>query len=146
MKTIQPVIPIIVLLFATHVAHGEKIVAGPKGGRLLEAEGVKAEFFVEKDRTAIVTFYDSNLKSVALADQGVTALAETKDGKKKIDFEKKEDALVSKVPLPDGDGYTVVLQLKTSAVAKVKNFRIPLNTSVCGGCKHAEYACTCDGH
>ena len=35
----------------------EKIVGGPKGGRLLEVGSQKAEFFVTKDRKAEVTFY-----------------------------------------------------------------------------------------
>jgi hypothetical protein len=124
----------------------EKVTAGPKGGRLLELEGAFAEFLVEKDRTAMVAFYDTNLKSVAATNQSVTVIAETKEGKKKIEFEKKGDSLVSKIPLPDGNGYNVVLQLKTSSDAKVKNFRIPLNTEMCGGCKHPEYACTCENH
>jgi hypothetical protein len=28
--------------------------------------------------------------------------------------------------------------------AKPKNFRFKLDTSICAGCKLAEYACTCD--
>lgn len=144
MKTLTHIITGIVLIFTATLAHAEKVVAGPKGGRLLETEGVKVEFLVEKDRTASVTFYDAALKAVAPTDQSVTAVAETPEGKKKIEFEKKGDALVSKAALPEGKGYTIVLQLKTSADAKMKNFRIPMNTEICGECKHPEYACTCE--
>lgn len=121
----------------------EKVTAGAKGGRLLENDSPRAEFFVEKDRTVSLTFYDTNMKPVPVQEQSATAIAETKDGKKKIEFEKKGDILVSKSPLPKGDGYNVVLQLKQNADAKPKNFRIPLNMSICSKCHHPEYACTC---
>jgi len=52
--------------------------------------------------------------------------------------------LVSKTKLPDGDGYNVVVQFKQAAAAKPQNFRFKLETHTCGGCKRAEYACTCD--
>jgi hypothetical protein len=44
-----------------------------------------------------------------------TATAETNVGKVKLEFEKKGDALVSKTPLPEGDGYNVVLQVRAKA-------------------------------
>jgi hypothetical protein len=125
-------------------ALAEKILAGPKGGRLLEAEGLKAEFFVEKDHTINISFYDEGLKKVPAESQVVTATAEAPSGKTKLEFQKKGDDLVSSTPLPDGHGYTVVVQIKQNIEAKPKNFRIPLDTTTCGGCGRAEYACTCD--
>jgi hypothetical protein len=73
----------------------------------------------------------------------LTVIADAKDGKAKIEFEKKADALVSKSKLPEGDGYNVVVQFKQSADAKPQNFRFKLETHTCAGCKRAEYACTC---
>lgn len=35
------------------------------GGRLLENESPRAEFFVEKDKTVTITFYDKDLKAVS---------------------------------------------------------------------------------
>ena len=49
--------------------------------------------------------------------------------------------IVAKSP---GDGYNLVVQFKEKADAKPQNFRFKLDTNVCGGCKRAEYACTCD--
>src|SRR5215510_4237831 len=86
-------------------AADKKHLGGPKGGRLLEKTEPKAEFFLEKDHTATITFYDAALKPVAAADQSVTVIADVKDGKQKIEFEKKGDLMVSKGKLPDGDGY-----------------------------------------
>lgn len=123
----------------------DKTVGGPKGGKLLENEAPRAEFFVEKDRTVTITFYDTNLKPVPATEQVVTAVAEAKSGKAKLEFEKKGDVLVSKTKLPEGDGYTIVVQFKPKPDGFIKNFRIAYDEGKCGGCKRAEYACTC-GH
>jgi hypothetical protein len=142
-KIIQLIIVTVLLLGMNQTQAGEKVTAGAKGGRLLENDSPRAEFFVEKDRTVTLTFYDKDMKPVPVAEQSATAIAETKDGKKKLEFEKKGEVLVSKSPLPEGNGYNVVLQLKQTAEARPKNFRIPLNLSICSKCHHPEYACTC---
>jgi hypothetical protein len=125
-------------------AADKKHLDGPKGGRLLEKTEPKAEFFLEKDHTATITFYDAALKPVPATDQAATVIAETKDGKQKVEFEKKGDALVSKGKLPEGDGYNLVVQLKEKADAKPQNFRFKLDTHACSECKRAEYACVCE--
>jgi hypothetical protein len=122
----------------------EKVEAGPRGGRLLQTDAPRPEFFVEKDRKVSIAFYDADKKQVAASAQTVTAIAEAKGSKAKLEFERKGDLLVSKTALPEGKGYTVVVQFRPSAEATPKNFRIPLNTETCGGCNRAEYACTCD--
>ena len=131
-------------MFSLHAAEG-KTIGGPKGGRLLEKTEPKAEFFLEKDHTATVTFYDAALKPVPAASQAVTLIATTSRGKTTIEFEKRGDVLASKSPLPEGSDYNVVLQLKPNAEGKPQNFRFKLITETCGECKRAEYACTC-GH
>jgi hypothetical protein len=122
-----------------------KIVGGPKGGRLLEKTEPRAEFFVEKDQTVTITFYDAALKPVPVAAQSVTLIAEPKSGKQTIAFEKKGDVLVSKTKLPEGDGYNLVVQFKPTPDARPQNFRFKYETHTCGECKRVEYACTC-GH
>jgi hypothetical protein len=138
------------LLFAVVLCAGllaamaaDKVEAGPKGGRILEKTNPKAEFFVEKDRTVSISFYDAVGKVVTPTDQSVTVIADGKDGKQKIEFERKGDALVSKAKLPEGDANNVVVQLKQTADAKPQNFRFEADLSTCGGCKRAEYACAC---
>lgn len=120
------------------------VEAGPRKGRILQMETSRAEFFVEKDRTISIAFYDGAKKQVAPADQAITVTAEAPSGKKKLEFAKKGDLLVSTTPLPEGEGYNVVVQAKEKADAKPKNFRIKLELHECGKCKHPEYACTCD--
>jgi hypothetical protein len=123
----------------------EKIIAGPKGGRLLETEPQKAEFFVNKDRKVEITFYDAALKPVAPAEQVVAITAEPKSGRTKLDLEKTPTGFVSKEPLPAAEEvYRVVVQVREKPGATPKNFRVDLNLETCGECKHAEYACTCE--
>jgi hypothetical protein len=119
--------------------------ATPKGGRLLDKTEPHAEFVVEKDRTVTINFYNHDMKPVAATTQTVTVQADAKDGKAKLEFEKKGDALVSKTKLPDGDGYNIVVQFKQTAEGKPQNFRFKLDMNTCGECKRAEYACSC-GH
>src|SRR5262245_10801297 len=129
----------------TTIAADKKVLGGPKGGRLLEKTEPKAEFLVEKDHTATITFYDAAMKLVPAGEQSVTLVADGKAGRTRTEFEKKGDVLVSKGKLPEGDGYNVIVQFKQTANAKPQNFRFALELHECGGCKRAEYACTC-GH
>jgi len=125
-------------------AADKKHLGGPKGGRLLEKTDPKAEFYLEKDHTVTITFYDDALKPVPVTGQSVTVIADAKGGKSTVEFEKKGDVLVSKSKLPEGGGYNVVVQFKPTTDAKPQNFRFKLETHICDSCKRAEYACTCD--
>lgn len=125
------------------VTAAEKVEAGPKGGRILGKTTPKAEFLVEKDKTVSINFYDGAGKPVAATEQSVTVIADGKGGKQKLEFEKQGNALVSKTKLPEGDGYNVVVQFKPTADARPQNFRFTYDAHICGGCKRAEYACTC---
>lgn len=120
------------------------VKAGPRKGLILELPGKNAEFFVEKDRTVSIAFYDGAMKKQPPSGEVVTAIAEAPSGKTKLEFEKKGDLLVSTKPLPEGEGYQIVLQTKPSPEAKAKNFRIKLETHICQSCGNPEYACTCD--
>ena len=121
-----------------------KVKAGPRKGRVLEMQGKNAEFLVGEDRTISIAFYDAAMKPQAPTTEVAAAIAEAPTGKARLEFEKKGNLLVSKTPLPAGELYTVVVQLKATADAKSRNFRIPLNLSLCKPCGNAEYACTCD--
>jgi len=73
----------------------------------------------------------------------VTATAEVEGIKTKLEFEKKGDVLVSKSPLPKGDAYNVVVQVKKDPTAKPQNFRIKYETHIRGECRPQENSCTC---
>ncbi len=142
-KNIVTTVALLIGLCVGHAAD-KKHLGGPKGGRLLEKTDPRAEFYLEKDHTATITFYDDAMKPVPVAAQTVTLIADTKEGKTNVEFEKKGDVLVSKTNLPDGDGYNLVLQFKQTADTKPQNFRFKLETHTCSGCKRAEYAYICD--
>lgn len=143
MKTLLHILTVLSLAVAPALADA-KVKAGPRKGRILELEGQNAEFFIEKDRTISIAFYNASGKQQPATDQIFVANAEAPGAKTKLEFEKKGDLLVSKAPLPAGEGYQIVVQAKTSADAKSKNFRIKLETHICKGCSNPEYACTCD--
>lgn len=144
MKSIRKFLLTSFALVVAATALVAKPIPGPKGGRILTTEAPHAEFFVEKNRTVTVTFYDAALKAVAPGEQVVSAVAEAKTGKVKLEFEKTAAGFVSKQPLPEGDDFTVVVQIRDAAGAKPKNHRVLFHDEVCPECKHAEYACICD--
>ena len=143
MKTLLNVL-IIAAFAATSAFADTKVKAGPRKGVILELPGKNAEFFVEKDRTISIAVYDAAMKAQPATTEVITATAEAPSGKTKMAFEKKGDLLVSTTPLPDGEGYQVVLQAKATPEAKTKNFRVKLELHTCDSCGNPEYACTCD--
>lgn len=144
MKTIRNLILLLIAAGTTATALLAKPIPGPKGGRILTSEAPHVEFFVQPDRTVLVSFYDKELMPVVASGQVVTATVEAKSGKATLSFSPKEGALVSTAPLPEGDGYRVVVQVRDSAQAKPKNYRVEYHDEVCDECKRAEYACVCD--
>lgn len=144
MKTVRNLILTSFALLATAAAFAAKPIPGPKGGKIVTSEAPHVEFVVEKDRTVTVSFYDKDLKPVAPSGQMVSAVAEAKSGKVNLAFAPKDGALVSSAPLPEGDGYRIVVQVRETAQAKPKNYRVEFHDEVCGECKLAEYACICD--
>lgn len=123
--------------------HDHEVAGGPKGGRLLEHTEPKAEFFLEKDRTATITFYDSEMKPVPAEAQSVMVIVEKDGTKTELEFERKGDVLASKEQLPKGSP-NLVVQFKQTPDAKPSNFRFALEEGICGECKRAEYACICE--
>ena len=145
MKTLKTLFVVALLGFVVSTIGADKNVqAGPKGGRLLEKTEPQAELVIEKDHAVTINFYNENMKPVAATTQSVTVQADARDGRARLEFEKKGDSLVSKTKLPEGDGYNVVVQFKQTAEAKPQNFRFKLDMHTCGGCKRAEYACICE--
>lgn len=145
-KIAQTIITVLTLACSALSLHAEKIVAGPRGGRLVATEPHQAEFFVNKDRKAEVTFYDASLKPAAIQEQVVALIAETPGGRSTIALQKTSTGFISVDALPAGESYRIVMQVREKPNTKPQNFRINFNMAECGECKHAEYACTCDDH
>jgi hypothetical protein len=128
---------------AKQAGHAGQHAGGPKGGRLLENVEPHAEFFVEKDRTASLTFYDDSMKPIPASGQSASLSVDTNGNKTKLEFEQKGDILVTTGSLPEGGSHNIVLHLRQTAEAKPTNFRFTLDGNVCAECKRAEYACIC---
>jgi hypothetical protein len=133
----------LIFFTASMLMASDKVEAGPRKGRMLKFGNTHAEFLVEQDRTISIAFYDAAKKQQPPAGESITAIAEAPAEKKKLEFAKKDDLLISKEPLPEGDGYNIVVQAKETADAKPQNFRIKLELQTCSGCQSPEYACTC---
>ncbi|HEX2862511.1 MAG TPA: hypothetical protein VHN79_12770 [Lacunisphaera sp.] len=140
---------LLVLLLAftgTALLHAAKIAGGPKGGRLLDATPLKAEFFVTPDRRAEVIFYDDHANPILPGDQSVVVIAEPAGGRLTLNLEKTATGFLSATPLPAGEPYRIVVQIRSTRGATPQNFRVDLNLATCAECQRAEYACTCEGH
>lgn len=133
------------LTLNAETGHDHSLAGGPKGGRLLENTEPRAEFFVEKDKSVTITFYDSDLKPVPAEGQSVLVISEENGVKTELEFEKKNDVFVSKGKLPEGHAPKLVVQFKQTPEAKPINFRFTVEDHICPVCKRAEYACIC-GH
>ena len=143
MKTLLHLITLLALATTSAFADA-KVKAGPRKGLILDLGGKQAEFFVEKDRSISIAVYDAALKAQPATTEVITATAEAPSGKAKIAFEVKDGKLVSTTKLPEGEGYQVVVQAKSTPEAKTRNFRIKLLLYTCKECGNPEYACTCD--
>lgn len=130
--------------FAEDTHEHEAVIPGPNGGKVFEVGSQHAEFLVNTDRTVTVTFYDGEMKSAPLDKQIVTVIAEAPAGKTKLELAARDGALSSSEPLPEGEGYRVVVQVRSAPDAKPQNFRVDLILSTCGECNRAEYACSCE--
>lgn len=145
MKT-RSILLLAAALCTAGLLHAAQPAAGPNGGRVLATEPSAVEFFVTADRKVALTFLDAAGKPVAPETQVAAVTAEPAAGKVALPLERSPHGYVSTAPLPAGEPYRVVVQLRPAPGATPKNFRLDLNLALCGECQHAEYACTCAGH
>jgi hypothetical protein len=131
-------------MLLTAAAVQAAIVPGPKGGKLLESGTLRAEFYVNEERQVEIVFYDQDLKPLPPAGPSVVVIAELPAERVRLELEPAEGLLRSGQPLPEGDGYRLVVQIRESTDARPLNFRIDYHAELCGECQRAEYACTCD--
>lgn len=127
-----------------HEGHDhDKIVAGPNGGRVLDAVEPHAEFFVTADRKVQISFVDDDLKQIAAGEQSVSVIAGDRSNPTNLAFTKSGDVLMSDKSLPAGNDFPVVVQFKVDASADTVRARFNLNLNDCPTCEYKEYACTC---
>jgi len=145
MKSIVLRLLVLLSLSITAASAHEKISAGPNRGRLLTVVTPNAEFFVTPERKVQIMFVGADGKTVAPAGQVVVVSTGERSAPTRLTFTQTGDVLLSDAVLPAGNGFPTVVQIKATPEAKPVVARFNLNTSVCGSCKNAEYACVC-GH
>lgn len=122
----------------------EKIKAGPSGGRLITEVEPHAEFFVNKDNKVEIRFVNDDNKIVPPASQIVSVTLGDRSAPTKLAFTKDGDKLISDKPIPSGNDYPAVVQIRAKDGAKPVNEKFNLNLEQCPTCKNKEYACTCE--
>lgn len=126
--------------------HAPKKVAGPHGGRILPGTDPRAEFFVTPDRKVQITFLDDHGAPVAPTGQTVIVTAGDRAAPTRLTFAASGNVLISSAALPAGNLVPTVVQLTPAPDGKTVTTKFNVNLAVCPECRHAEYACTCDGH
>ena len=121
-----------------------KVKVGPTDGRLITSVTPHAEFLVTKDKKVEIRFVDSANKVVAPGEQEVLVTLGERSKPTKLTFTKEGNKLVSSGPIPAGNDYPTVVQIRAKAGAKPVNEKFNLNLEKCPTCKYQEYNCICD--
>ena len=85
-------------------------------------------------------------KSVAPGNQIVVVTAGERSAPTKLTFAVDGAVLRSNGPLPAGNDFPTVVQIKVNPAGRFVTEKFNLNLSLCPDCKHAEYACICAEH
>lgn len=131
---------------AITTTHAEKPKAGPSGGKLVGTAPDQAEFLISSDGLVTITFLDAEQRPVPPGARTASVFAQLDSGKKQIELDRHGEHLVSREPLPQPEGYMLILQTRSSPEDKPANTRIKYQMHTCGGCDRREYACTCEDH
>ena len=123
-----------------------KLEAGPNGGKIIGNEPDRAELVIRDDGKVAVSFLAEAGTSGDIGERLVTLFAQLETGRTEITLVWEGETLVSEEPLPQPEGYTLVVQIRSKADAKPVNARVQYISHICGGCSLKEYACTCEDH
>ena len=130
------------LLLNTWASAHSGVEIGPNGGRILEFsknESLHCEVrWIENQFH--VALLDKDMKPVALGEQELTATSGDRSKPEKLQVQKKDGAFV--IPSVK-TGEWVIFQFRENAKAKPVTARFQYDLTVCGGCKKAEWLCTC---
>jgi hypothetical protein len=118
---------------------------GPNGGRIVEGDDFKLEFFVKDDRKVQISFLNDHGEVVSPKDQTVSLVGGDRSDPTRLQFERKGNVLLSKSALPDLNNIPAILNVKSSQGADPVRERFNINMSTCPECSLHEYACIC-GH
>jgi hypothetical protein len=142
MKTSILSIVILAALSVVSPAH-ESITFGPNGGKLvaLDSPATPSAEVVVKEGQIVVGLFDKGGKPIALETQALTITAGERNAPKKLDVAKKANSFTA--PLPAGDDFWAIFQLRETPAKKAHTFRIHYQTKPCPECKKPEWLCSC---
>ena len=133
----------LLLALTTTIAFGHGgVELGPNGGRILEFsknESMHGEVTVKEGKFHIALL-DKDLKPVKVEAQSLTATGGPQKKQAKVEVTKDETGFTLPV-VKDGDW--LIVQYKDTAKAKAVTARLQYDTSICEGCKKAEWLCEC---
>lgn len=141
-------IPALALTLLTAVAAhpAAQIKAGPRGGKLVGNPPAQAELLISPEGIASLTFLDENEKPADPGKRTAALWAQLASGRQEIPLDLQDGVLVSRKPLPQPQGYFLVVQTWTDPEAKPVNTRLKFDLHHCKGCDLKEYACICTDH
>ena len=119
--------------------------AGPNGGRLITGVSPHAEFFVDAERFAQITFVNAESEVTAPTGQVVSLTGGDRSNPIKLSFTSVDGVLRSTEALPEQPNMPIILSIKPTTDTKAVREKFYLNQSMCGSCDYQEYACIC-GH
>ncbi len=130
------------LSLCTASAH-EHITVGPGQGRIayLDSTTTPSAEFNAKDGKARITLLDKDLKAIPLSEQILVITAGERGSAAKLAVTKEGNEFVA--PLPKGEDYWCIFQLKEKPAAKSITFRVHYNATICAECKKPEWICLC---
>lgn len=152
-KTQKPYLTLVALILALFAgsSHGaeegsqHRSEPGPNGGRIIEGDGFKLEFFVKEDRNVQISFLDDHGAVVSPGEQTISLVGGDRSNPTRLQFEKQGHVLHSSSALPELPNMPAILTVKVSGTAKAERERFNINMSTCPECSLHEYACIC-GH
>ena len=118
---------------------------GPNGGRIVEGEDFKLEFFVKEDRKVQISFLNAHGEVVSPRNQKISLIGGDRSSPTRLQFEKNGNVLLSTSELPDNKNMPAILNIKASQNSNNVRERFNINMSTCAECSLHEYACIC-GH
>lgn len=127
-----------------HALGETKKKPGPNGGRMVTVVSPAFEFLARPGKSVEIRFIDESGKIVPPSGQEVELIGGNRSDPIRLRFKESQKKLVSDKPLPKGNRYPVILNIRTSPDDDLVRERFNLNFATCPACKLSEYACTCD--
>jgi hypothetical protein len=134
---------VVAAALATPAFAHQEIEIGPHGGRVFKLES-KATPHLEvaaKDGRFVVYVLDAKDQPTPVGERVLTITAGERSKPEKLAVEKSAEAFTA--PIPKGEEFPVVFQIRETSAAKPLTARLNYNAKPCPECKKPEWMCDC---